>query len=172
MRAKFDRPDIPYSLWWRAVALRAPLFVAIWWVLTGGESGAWLFGAVVVAFASALSLYLLPPGAPRRFSIIGLLEFLVFFLLQSMKAGGQVAWMAMRPRLDLDPAIVEIPLRLPDDAQRIFLAASLSLLPGTLSAGLDGNRLQLHVLDRRRPIEAAVRNVEARVARMFRVDLP
>lgn len=174
MRAKNDHPVIAYCQrpqWRRSFAIRAVLFAAIWWVLTGGESDAWVFGMVCVALALALSVYLLPPVTRRHLSLAGFLEFLVFFLVQSIQAGGQVAWMAMRPHLDLHPAILEIGLRLPEDAPRIFLAATLSLLPGTLSAGLEGNRLLLHVLDRRRPIEESVRRAEARVARMFQVEL-
>jgi multicomponent Na+:H+ antiporter subunit E len=154
----------------RAAGIRIALFAALWWALTGGGHDAWIVGMIAIALAVGLSLHLMPPGT-RRYSIVGTLGFAGFFVLRSVKAGVQVAAMAVRPRLDLHPAMLDITLRLPEEAQRIFLVGTLSLLPGTLSAGLDGNRLRLHVLDRRMPIEQDVRSAEERIARMFRLEL-
>jgi multicomponent Na+:H+ antiporter subunit E len=135
----------------RAIILRAALFSALWWMLTGGEHGAWGVGLATIVLAVTVNLLLLPPSA-NSFSITRFPNFFVFFLLKSIQSGIQVAGMTLRPRLDLQPAMLEIQLRLPEEAPRIFLASILNLLPGSLSAGLDGNRLYLHVLDRRMPI--------------------
>lgn len=153
-----------------AIIVRLVLFALLWWVLTSGDSNGWAIGAVTIALAVAVSLRLRAPGA-RRLYVMRFPGFLIFFILHSIKAGVQVAGMALRPRLDLQPAILEIDLRLPEERARVFLAGTLSLLPGTLSVGLDGSRLLLHVLDRRMPIEQEVRNAEARVARLFRISL-
>lgn len=153
-----------------ALVLRAALLAALWWILTGGHAGAWSVGSVVIALALALSLRLQPPRH-SRLSLPGLAGFAAFFLVRSLRAGTQVALMALRPRPDLRPAMLELPLRLPDERERLFLAAVVSLMPGTLCTGLDGDRLQLHVLDVRLPVEAEVRAAEARVARLFAVEL-
>lgn len=148
------------------VVTRLILFTAIWWMLTGGGENAWGVGIVVILAALATSLRLLPAG-PRRISLRGLLTFAVFFIARSVMAGTQVALIAIRPRLDLRPVIVEMHTRLKDESERVFLASTLSLLPGTLSAGLDGAILRLHILDERMPAEEEFRAVEARVARVF-----
>lgn len=150
----------------RAILLRTVLLLALWWTLTGGAPGAWLIGSITLAGAVAASLWLQPPGR-YRFSITGLLAFSAFFLMKSIKGGAQVAAMALRPRLDLHPDVLEIRLRLPHEAEQVVLASMLSLLPGTLSAGLEENCLHLHVLDSRLPIEQQVRAAEERVARLF-----
>jgi multicomponent Na+:H+ antiporter subunit E len=156
----------------RSIILRSLLFCAIWWMLTGSSSmKAWLFGIVPIALAVAVSLWMQAPGR-RDFSISGIAGFLVFFIVRSIKGGVQVAIIALRPRLDLRPAILEMSLRSPHEAERMFIASTLSLLPGTLSAGLDGQRLHLHVLDARMPIESEVREVEAKVAHLFRLESP
>ncbi len=62
-------------------------------------------------------------------------------------------------------------LRLPDEPSRVFLASCLSLLPGTVSVSLRGQRLTLHVLDRSRPVLAATRALAERVADLFGVPL-
>lgn len=154
----------------RSIIARAAMFGTLWWILTAGEHNGWGVGGVTIVLAMAVSLMMSPLGA-HRFSIMRLPGFLAFFLFQSIIGGLQVAAIAIRPRLDLQPAMLEIHLRLPEEAARVFLVSTLNLLPGTLSAGLDANRLLLHVLDRRRPIEQEVRQAEARVARLFRTDL-
>jgi multicomponent Na+:H+ antiporter subunit E len=99
--------------------------------------------------------------------LTGLISFLVYFLGQSLKGGVQVALMALRPSLDLFPDVQIIYPRLPKGVGRVILVNTLSLLPGTLSVSLTTNSLHLHILDGRRPIEAEVRNIEARIAHML-----
>lgn len=140
-------------------------------VLTGAATKTWALGVVTVTLATTASLLLQPPGT-RRLSVVGSLRFLGFFLVRSVKGGLQVALMAFRPRPALQPGLLDITLRLPDEAERIILAGTLSLLPGTLSVEMDGNVLQLHVLDASMPIEPEVRRAESMVARMFGVELP
>lgn len=154
----------------RAFLWRSALFALLWWALTDGRADSWEVGSVSILAAVILSLRLLPP-VPATVSRIGLLRFLFFFFVQSLRGGVQVAWFALRPRPGLRPGIREIPLRLPEGIGRVLLANTLSLLPGTLSVGLEGNRLCLHVLDEQMPSEAGVRSAEARIAHMLGLKL-
>lgn len=149
-----------------SVLFRAAIFALLWWILTEGHAGFWPLGVAGVALATLLSVQLIPP-AQNRFSLARLPHFFLFFLWSAFKGGTQVAAMALRPRLDLHPAILELELRLPDEGARMFLATTLSLLPGTLSCALEGRRLSLHILDDRGPIEAEVRAAEAQVRALF-----
>lgn len=152
---------------WRPLLTRFVLFAAIWWLLTGGGTDAWGMGAVAVPATLLISLRLLPAG-PRRVSISGLILFAGFFIFRSIIAGTQVARIVLRPRLEVRPTMREFELHLTHESERVFLASTLSLLPGTLTAGLDGNTLRMHVLDERMPVEEELRDVEKRVARLFR----
>lgn len=154
----------------KPLLLRAGLFVTLWWILAEGSFLAWGVGLASVVLAVVVSLILLPP-APSRISPLAVASFLGFFLLQSFSGGVQVARMALRPRPDLRPVVLDIPLRLPEGGARLFLAATLNLLPGTLSAGLQGGHLRIHVLDQRFPVEAEVRAVETRIARLLGLPL-
>lgn len=150
----------------RAILSRAVLACALWAVLTAGAPDSWGIGVPAVALAVALGMRLRRPGA-SAFFLSRLPRFLAFFLFKSIKSGLQVAAMALRPRLDLQPAMLEVELALSGESARVFLVSTLSLLPGTLSCGLDRQRLQLHVLDRRLPVWRDVRQAEAQVARLF-----
>ena len=153
-----------------AIALRAALLSAIWYALAGGGANAWVFGLAVILPALAASLWLLPLGS-YPFSPAGFIRFLAYFLWQSVKGGVQVAAMALRPRPGLHPAMLDLQLRLDDETARAVLAATLSLLPGTLSARLDGRHLRVHVIDARRPMESEIRDAESHVAHMLKTRL-
>lgn len=150
----------------RALLLRGTALALAWWVLAEGRADSWGVGVVSVAAALAASFHLAPP-ASQRLSPAGLLGFAGFFLVQSAKGGLQVAGRVFRPRMDLAPALVELPVTLPEGLARVLLVNTLNLLPGTLSVRMAGNTLCLHVLDARLPIAEEVRAVEARIARML-----
>ncbi|PKM44213.1 MAG: hypothetical protein CVV05_10680 [Gammaproteobacteria bacterium HGW-Gammaproteobacteria-1] len=149
---------------WRGVA-----FALLWWTLAEGRTENWGLGLAIIGLATLASLRLLPATA-LRLSPRGLLGFGTFFLVQSIRAGTQVAIMALRHRLDLAPAMLELPITLPPGAARIWLANTLSLLPGTLSVDIGATHLRLHVLDRRLPIAHEVAQVEARIAAVLGME--
>lgn len=149
-----------------AALRRVSLFAFLWWVLAEGRWEAWGLGAVAVAAATWASLHLQPPSR-RHFSLIGFLGFAGFFLWNSLRGGAQVAWMALRLRPDLRPALLELELALPAGAPRVLMLSTLGLMPGTLGVSLDNDRLKLHVLDERLPVAAQARVLEAHIARLF-----
>lgn len=153
----------------KAILLRTAVLAGLWWVLTDG-AGVSLIGAVTVAAALAASLLLYRPRA-TTISLAGLAGFGAFFLWHSLRAGAQVALLALRPRLALAPAILTIPVRLQGKPERALLSAALNLLPGTLVAGSGPGHLLVHVLDTSQPVEDEVRACERQVARIFRVAL-
>ena len=153
-----------------ALLFRGTAFALVWWVLAEGRADSWGVGAVSVAAAVAASLYLAPPGL-GWLSPAGLLAFAGYFLFESLRGSIQVAAMALRPRMDLAPAQVNLPLRLPPGPATVLLVSTLSLMPGTLSVRLEAHTLCLHVLDGRLPVEDEVRTAETRIARMFGVTL-
>ncbi|CAH1202041.1 conserved membrane hypothetical protein [Candidatus Nitrotoga sp. BS] len=154
----------------KVLVWRATLFTALWWILTEGNFVAWGVGLVSVILALVASLILFPPGT-SRLSLTGLAGFLGFFLVQSVKGGVQVALIALRPRLDLRPAVLDITMRLPEGRSRVLLANTLNLLPGTLSIGLEGRYLRMHLLDKRIPVESGVHEAEVCIARMLSLPL-
>lgn len=153
-----------------SIVRRLVAAAVLWWVLAGARPDSWAVGLVAIAAAVGASLILMPPGA-GRISVPGLVAFAGFFIAESLRAGVLVAMRALRRDPDLRPAVREFRLRVPAGAARTLLVDTMSLLPGTLSAGLAGERLRLHVLDARLPVEQELRAVEARVAALFGLQL-
>lgn len=85
--------------------------------------------------------------------------------------GLDVARRAMARDVRLDPDLLEYPLRSPAGTARVFFMILISLLPGTLSANLQGDLLMVHVLDRRQDMQSALARLEENVARIFSMRL-
>ncbi len=122
---------------------RTALFALLWWILTDGARDSWLVGVPVVLSATLASLVLLPPFS---WSLIGIARFVPFFFWRSLYGGVDVARRALHPRLPISPDMYEHRWQLPPGLPRVFMANTVSLLPGTLSAELDEEYLRIHVL--------------------------
>lgn len=158
------QPHTPLD-WIRAFALRSGLMALLWWLLTDGEGG-WYVGVPSVFVATLASLWLTPP-AHHGLNVLRLPRFACYFIFQSLRAGWDVACRTLNPALPLDPEILEFDLNLPPGAPRWWLMIVANLLPGTLSAHLNGNRLELHCLDRTQEIERDLRATERHISALF-----
>jgi multicomponent Na+:H+ antiporter subunit E len=69
--------------------------------------------------------------------------------------------------MPLQPALQEYRTTLSPGLPRVLFANVVSLLPGTLSADIDGASLQIHVLDERAANIKSLRELEAAVARLL-----
>lgn len=153
---------------WRGWMRRGSFFAVIWWLLGGGAAGSWLIGIPTVIASVWLSQRFWP-GPPL--SMRGLLRFTPWFVQQSLAGGLDVALRALHPGLPLHPGLVQHHVRLPQGGSRVALANTISMLPGTLSADLDGDRLVIHALDTRQDLASMVADIETRIAAIFGVKL-
>lgn len=163
----------PNGMWglgslWPAAIMRFVLFGLIWAALTDGSASSWAIGLPVVALATLASVRMLPaiPWSWR-----GVPGFLTFFIWQSLRGGIDVARRALHPRLPITPGTVEYRLRLPPGPSRVFMVNVASLLPGTLSAELDAQRLLVHALDETLPVCEELQALEERVAAVLKCEL-
>lgn len=154
--------------WLRGIR-RVAFFSLFWVLLGGGSAGSWIVGAPMVIAATFISLRL---WHGPSLSLAGLLRFLPWFARQSMAGAVDVAVRALRPAMPLAPGTVRHHLRLPaDGASRIALANVVSMLPGTLSADLEGDALVVHALDARQDLHRMITDLEPRIASVFGVAL-
>jgi multicomponent Na+:H+ antiporter subunit E len=151
---------------------RALTLAAVWWAVSEGETYGWYYGGVVVVLATVVSLHLRPPragGLPPRQLVAraGALASLVgWFVARSFVGGVDVALRALSRRLDLEPGLVRHELAIPPGQARTVVVGLISLMPGTLSAELDGDVLQVHALDVTTDVNGQVAELEDRVGRV------
>jgi len=150
----------------RRILHRLVIFSVLWYTLVGADNASWIIGIPAVVFVTILSLMLASP-TPLNIHLPGLLRFIPFFLYQSFHGGIDVMRRALSFQQLLDPGFVSYTTLLPDGSARIFFVNTISLLPGTLSAELQGNRITIHTLDRGMHIWANIQRLEYHVAALL-----
>jgi multicomponent Na+:H+ antiporter subunit E len=146
---------------------RIAILAFTWWVLAKGAYDSWQVGIPTILAAIYVDYCLFRPQT-NRWSLGGVIVFILFFLKLSVTSGIDVVWRTCHPRLPLNPAMVEYSLRLTSSAARNLFVCTVSLLPGTLSAELGEHSLVVHVLDVDRPYRQELKLIEDRVAAVFR----
>jgi multicomponent Na+:H+ antiporter subunit E len=147
---------------WRGLGL-----VAVWWILTGGDSTSWTIGGPVVALALFLTI-MWPNDHPTAFSPCD--RLLPPFFPAPLLARWSRRGLARLPAraTDFTQAMIDYPLRLPpDDSSRIFFVNTLNLLPGTITVDMAENALRIHLLTQGVDVIARLIELESRVGRLF-----
>jgi multicomponent Na+:H+ antiporter subunit E len=146
--------------------IRASLFAGLWWILVGLDEEAWIIGIPVILTATAVSM-MVSPVLGWRFRPFQAIRFFGYFLVSAIKGGVDVTSRAFHPRLPIKPGFITHYFRLPPGSSRVFMADVASLLPGTLSSGLEDECLVIHAIDLDLPVEASMKDLESRVAHLF-----
>ncbi len=141
---------------------------ALWFTIAGAQDpSSWIIGlpAVIAAAWCYESL-----SRDRRYplSMLAVAQFVPLFFWESFKGGIDVARRVIGPRLRVDPGLVDYRLGLTLPSARVFFVDLVSLLPGTLSADMQGDMLRVHVLDLSVDPAGDLRRLERLVAAIFR----
>lgn len=96
--------------------------------------------------------------------LIRILIFALLYLWEIIRSTGNLAWLVVRPGLELHPRFVDVPLALNGEFPRFLFACLVSMTPGSLSVSLDAERgiLLVHLLDAD-DLEASVREIKSRL---------
>lgn len=172
----------------QGMAIEMACLLALWLLLTRGDASGLLFGLCVAAIATGVRNGLLS-GPPLSLHPLALARFLPGFIGQSLQAGADIALRAIlspdtrdttdttgaregRRRFVIEPRLHQYGLRLPPGNARTFFIGVISLLPGTLSAEVEGDTLAVHVIGGSRDVGAQLSQLERRVAPLFGLDPP
>ena len=149
---------------------KTAILALLWWVIAQGQASAWLIGLPAVALAVMVSVYFGGTDLPRV-SLAGLPGFVALFLRESVRGGFDVARRTLAPRLRIQPGFKNYRIRLNEPLARVLLLNCMSLLPGTLAARLDGDRVELHLLDAGEDPAPDLIRLEQAIARLFGLPL-
>jgi len=121
-------------------------FLALGWMVLNMR---WNLGDFIVGYVIGAIIVRLHgtfwPGPIHVRRPLTLLRLGFVFLGDIIVANVSVAWTVVRPRLNIRPAFVIVPLDLDDDFRITLLANMISLTPGTLSVDLAPDRSALYV---------------------------
>jgi len=142
------------------------LCTLMWVVISRGDLTSWVVGLPSITLAVIVIDRLHARG--KQGIHVGMLPgFIAWFLWNSFRGGIDVALRALKPRLSLHPGFIHYPLHIPQGHARLFLVNVVSLLPGTLSADVEGDDLVLHALDTGADIIVETAYAERRIAELF-----
>lgn len=149
---------------------RVMVVTSIWFLFAGWSSLSWIVGIPVVLTVMIAFRFL--PGLPA-FGIhpVGVVRFVIYFVQQSLLGGIDVAWRAFHPRCPLSPGLIQYDIRLANGFAVVVFINVISLLPGTLSVDLQGQRVTVHALDLGNDIRKSLSLLELRVAELFGEEL-
>lgn len=128
----------------------------------------WGLGAAIPAggLATALLWKQESPGLGTR-RLAGLLVHTFDLIRQIVPAALQVARVVLDPALPIDPKIIVHRSPLDDDIERVTLANSITLTPGTHCVDLEGDRVTVHCLSPSFVEPLTAGRIEKRISRLL-----
>jgi len=107
-------------------------------------------------------------GLPREAARF--LSYLLWLLYQVVLANVHVVYLALHPRMPIDPQLVKYKSMLKKDLPRVVFANSITLTPGTITAHVADGEFTVHALSRKTAADLMNSDMEQRVARIFEED--
>ena len=122
----------------------AVLFV-VWLGLTNSFHYQEILAGIVI---TAVIVWLTIPAetTTRQWSVLGLLAYFPIFLKALVLANVDVAMRVLNPKLPINPGIVRVPTQLTTPYQRLILANSITLTPGTITLEMEPEAVYIHWL--------------------------
>lgn len=114
--------------------------VALLWSFLNGELS-WaniLFGGVLGLVMLSVMERNVKRGLPRRLGAF--LRYLLAFLKEMVVSGFVNVRLALSPRPNFHPQIVQVPLTVKSNAAIALLGMTISLIPGTVPMAISGDR--------------------------------
>ncbi len=145
------------------------VLAVVWLILTEASLESWIFGFPVIILVVVLVASDKEEGSRLSMSFTGIIFFIPFFLWKSVVSGFDVAIRALRVDMGLRPVLLNYSMSLPDGAPRRLFVNSITLMPGTLSVQMQGERVVVHALDERQPVVEDLQHLETRVGAVFGV---
>ena len=148
----------------------AVLFVVWLGLTTSLQIQEVIAGLIVSAVIVWLAIPRSTPGMETKpWSLVGLLLYLPVFLKALVLSNLDVARRVLDPRLPIAPGIVRIRTGLEQPYQRLILANSITLTPGTVTLETEGADLYVHWIDvRETDPETAGETIKGELERAIR----
>jgi multicomponent Na+:H+ antiporter subunit E len=127
------------------------VFFVFWLLITASLSWDNILRGVIVCFLVTLTARLvlhtrLPGDITPGFLLVRFPVFLVLLGWEVIKANINLAYILLKPRLEIDPAVVRVGTELRGDFRKTVLADSITVTPGTLTVDARDNELLVHCL--------------------------
>ena len=146
----------------------ATLFGIVWCFVHGTFSiNSLIFGLLIGLVCIRPFKFLYKPESnfklfspPSR--IISIIRYFVVLIKEIIKANIVVAKIVLKPKIDINPGIIAVPIRCKTDLGITAIANTITLTPGTITVDIsdDKSLLYVHCIDASNPkaVAASIRN--------------
>ena len=96
--------------------------------------------------------------------LVYLIQFALLYLWEILRSTVNLVRLVLRPKIDLHPRFVDVPMALEGEFPRFLFACFVSMTPGSLSVSLDAEKgiLCVHLLDVADP-DASIAELKSRI---------
>ena len=141
--------------------------VAFWFALSG-QTSPFFIGLAVVSILLTLwlaaRLRIIGRDASPYHRLPQMLFYLPWLIVQVVKANVAVIARVLGPRHAIDPAVVRMRTSARTDLARALFANSITLTPGTVTIGVEGDKVMVHALVREKASIASFEPMDRRAA--------
>jgi len=95
------------------------------------------------------------------------LHYIPWLLREIVTANFHVAYLALSPRMPIDPQVMTFKTKLESDISWVTLANSITLTPGTITMDIEEREFVVHALDSKVAADLDTGEMEDRVAHIF-----
>lgn len=152
----------------RGAFVTGAVLIALWAGFHWDDPASWIVGLPTALIGGALML-LLPASSSPQISPLGGLRFAAFAIVGILRGAIDVSHRSLRPQT-LRPGCLVWHTHLPEGRARRLFAVAITLLPGTLTARIEGCMLTVHALDLSDATRAELGTLEAHIAELYRLD--
>lgn len=132
----------------RTVGLAAVL-LSLWLVLSGHYTPLLIaFGVASVALVTAMSvrMEIVDRESVPFHILVGLVSYVPWLVWEIFLSNVAVARVILSPRLPVSPTLVHYRASQETDLGRVIFANSITLTPGTVTTGVEGDDFRIHAL--------------------------
>ena len=146
----------------------------VFWVLLSGHFDLFhlSLGVICCTLVAYASHDLLFEGLPTdmRTEVFRFIKYLPWLIYQIILANIHVAYLALSPKMLIDPSIITIKTKLKRDIALATFANSITLTPGTITVDIKDGVYYVHAISEKVSMDLLTGEMENRVAHIFMED--
>lgn len=148
------------------------LIMMVFWALLSGKFDLFhlslgvICSGVVAYFGHSLIFHNVRVGDTRLIAW-RFVKYVPWLLYQIILSNFHVAYLALSPKMPINPSIIELPSKLESDISYVTLANSITLTPGTITMDIDDNNFIVHALSDKVADDLKSGDMEDRVAHIY-----
>lgn len=122
-----------------------------------------IFSFAVAWINSGHSLFV-----PKSRLFLRILLYLPWLFYKIFQSGVHLSKLILHPALPIAPQLITVESKLRHHGAVVLFGNSITLTPGTITAEVDGNKLIVHAMDDLLSEDLASRQMESKIADIFR----